>query len=738
MIPTHEITSSQAVDNHIMRSTSNFPDIIAMNNTNTNTHVSTPELTTPNDNFNINDTTAMNNTHTTSNNTNPDISNTSHDALYRNDGTLFLSNDSISDKNEPWGDPLCSKPVNTIRVYFQNIHGILYQKSWNKWKEIVDMLHQQEVDVAGFVETNINWSPTNCSTARSILRTRNKNSVMKTTNSDDPTISIYQPGGMNLILQNNIIGAIDSSGNDARGLGRWSFSIINGKQQHKLVLITAYRLSQDTIPGDDTIYAQQYRILRRQQIHNPKPKKIFDDDLCKQLNRWSQLKYDILLMIDANTDTHDRQLQRIMNSANLYDILSAKHGLHSPPTYVRGTKTIDHIFGTKRVVAAVRKCGLRVFNADIMSDHRALWLDLDIKHILSQTLQSLHQRKSIPTTKNKKWSISARKHTSTILYNRLVPTDIEQLFTDIENEVPRSILIDKLEQIDNTIYHAMISSVKLNTKQCSWWSPKLHHAMLVNKYWLLRKTKIVTGISISTPMNTILSLLPPRTIMPNVLQQSSLTKNIKNATQSIRAIKLNDKQHRQQFLTSKSLQYKLQNDTKLAHKINNLQKSEIMPAVYRKIKAYLNPTTYNHLHFVDINSPTGPVRVTKKEQLEQTLLNHHKAHFSQAKNTPLAHNDVIQRFGLATDTEHASNFRQGDNIELTYWTDPTIKSFLTSLMPNANDPPQIDTHITVEDVKHGFKIWREATSTSPSGRKLPLYKIWLQPDETHPDTMPGG
>ena len=151
-------------------------------------------------------------------------------------------------------------------------------------------------------------------------------------------------------------------------------------------------------------------------------------------------------MIDANTTTNDRQLLRIMNSAQLYDVLSAKHGLHSPPTYVRGTKTIDYILGTKRVVEAVRKCGIRPFNSDLISDHRALWLDLDIKYILRQNSQSMFQRKSIPTSKNKKWSIAARKHISNMLYTKNVPKDIENLFSDINNKVPRHILIDKLEK----------------------------------------------------------------------------------------------------------------------------------------------------------------------------------------------------------------------------------------------------------------------------------------------------
>ena len=206
---------------------------------------------------------------------------------------------------------------------------------------------------------------------------------------------------------------------------------------------------------------------------------------------------------------------------------------------------------------------------------------------------------------------------------------------------------------------------------------------------------------------------------------------------AIREIKLNDKQHQQQFLNSKSIQYKLKNNTKQAYNVNNMQKSELMPDVYRKIKAYLNPTTFNHLHFVDKKSPASTVRVTKREQLKKTLLNHHKTHFSQAKDTPLAQNDVIRCFGLATDTTHASQFRKGDKLELKFWTDPLIKLFITFLLPYDDDTPPIDTTLTVDNVKQGFKIWREATSTSPSGRKLPLYKIWLQPNVEHPDTMIG-
>ena len=55
-----------------------------------------------------------------------------------------------------------------------------------------------------------------------------------------------------------------------------------------------------------------------------------------------------------------------------------------------------------------------------------------------------------------------------------------------------------------------------------------------------------------------------------------------------------------------------------------------------------------------------------------------------------------------------------------------MRTLLANLQPKLLDPPEINTEITLENVKTGFRIWKERTSTSPSGRKLPLYKIWLK------------
>ena len=89
-------------------------------------------------------------------------------------------------------------------------------------------------------------------------------------------------------------------------------------------------------------------------------------------------------MMDANTSILDGKLQKIIRSAQLYDLLAARHGVNSSNTYVRGTQTIDCIFGTAKVHKSLRHAGMLPFNHGVVSDHRALWVDLDIRRYLNQ------------------------------------------------------------------------------------------------------------------------------------------------------------------------------------------------------------------------------------------------------------------------------------------------------------------------------------------------------------------
>ena len=49
-----------------------------------------------------------------------------------------------------------------------------------------------------------------------------------------------------MLVLNKPIGAIANTGIDQRGLGRWSYVILNGRKNVQIAIVTAYRVCQDS------------------------------------------------------------------------------------------------------------------------------------------------------------------------------------------------------------------------------------------------------------------------------------------------------------------------------------------------------------------------------------------------------------------------------------------------------------------------------------------------------------
>ena len=114
-------------------------------------------------------------------------------------------------------------------------------------------------------------------------------------------------------------------------------------------------------------------------------------------------------MIGANSSILDNRLQKIVQSGQLYDLLASNNGVNSPNTYIRGTNTIEYIFGTTNVRALLKNSGILPFNKGIISDHRALWIDLNISALFKYQLNEVYIRPPQMTNKNVKWKKLARQ-----------------------------------------------------------------------------------------------------------------------------------------------------------------------------------------------------------------------------------------------------------------------------------------------------------------------------------------
>jgi len=116
--------------------------------------------------------------------------------------------------------------------------------------------------------------------------------------------------------------------------------------------------------------------------------------------------------------------------------------------------------------------------------------------------------------------------------------------------------------------------------------------------------------------------------------------------------------------------------------------------------------------------------------MEEALFEHHANHFNQAEGTPYTKPDMTNAFGVNGDSNLAEEFRNGTlDLDKILPQDTYEREYMKRLFPTQDYPPTIDTEIRMSDVKKGFSIWKERTSTSPMGRVLSLYKMWLQVDD---------
>ena len=64
----------------------------------------------------------------------------------------------------------------------------------------------------------------------------------------------YLPGDTSTTILGKWVSRILQSTEDSSNMGHWSAVQLQGKQQGKILFISAYRVSQNTLPGSQTAY----------------------------------------------------------------------------------------------------------------------------------------------------------------------------------------------------------------------------------------------------------------------------------------------------------------------------------------------------------------------------------------------------------------------------------------------------------------------------------------------------
>jgi len=172
--------------------------------------------------------------------------------------------------NVPWGDIWSlNSPKHTFRVFSKNTGTI--NPSNLDMHAIATELQKLGASVFAAQETNIHWDPATTHQIYMQCRQAASHVFLATSCSQEPSSDWYKPGGTLLMALGPCTSRIVSRGSDL-ALGRWLFTEFAGKDNFRLVVVSAYRVChQQFDAASNTASAQQIRLLQNSGAINPQP-----------------------------------------------------------------------------------------------------------------------------------------------------------------------------------------------------------------------------------------------------------------------------------------------------------------------------------------------------------------------------------------------------------------------------------------------------------------------------------
>ena len=262
-----------------------------------------------------------------------------------------------------------------IRLGFQNTNS-LQKPITNKIPEEIEVVQNLGIDICGYAETNRPWTLQNkANFDTNMRRLFNNQTHTQYAALPAPHGTEYQPGGVLQTINGSAVGRITQSGSDQ--YGRYVYHAIRGRRDEGILVITAYRVCQESLGGvgPNTAYMDQYTAMVGNGKRNPRPRKLILRDLLELIREKRQEGYRPILMLDANGSTFtDKDFRQFQQDALLEDPFYDKFN-EMPRTYARGSRRIDYILMDAGLTPAIKGIGYLGSHMAVFSDHSMAWCD---------------------------------------------------------------------------------------------------------------------------------------------------------------------------------------------------------------------------------------------------------------------------------------------------------------------------------------------------------------------------
>ena len=288
-------------------------------------------------------------------------------------------------------------------------------------------------------------------------------------------------------------GRIMNSRSDAQG--RWSWQKMLGKEGEIILIISAYRVSQKSLPGPMTAYTQQYHMLLDKDNTNPQPQTQFIKDLIPFIQQARKRQEQIIIALDANEEIlpEDQPIPKhsilyLVQATGLQDVYTTQHDVMEDTSRKSNTK-INHVLISLDLQVAVKHSGFLQWNQVMESDHRTGFVDFDELELFGENIEDKTHNASRPLSTD---------------YPDLIDKYLQLLWTKIKarrlthgiaklQAIPAKGWREQHEKRYNRVDDKLTGIIKWAEKQCvpksthpSIWSTKLEAATRAIRYWNMR------------------------------------------------------------------------------------------------------------------------------------------------------------------------------------------------------------------------------------------------------------
>lgn len=695
---------------------------------------------------------------------------------------------------DSWGRSIpVIDPSKVFRLFLQNPNGLRLSGATYALQHDLRLCNDYGAAAICLPETNVNWDmPTLRSTFSHLCHTTWRNSTYSASKPPEEFLSSRQPGGTATVVCDNWTSRVIDRGEDPLGLGRWSYVSLRGKGTTKVSIVSAYNATSSH--GDTTNFQQQQRVLSRLHRDNGRnipaqPRRQFILDF----QAWLEMKiaegHELIIGMDANdtynpdssgishplpyspdiptvSSTHDGKLCTLIASCGLKDPLALQHCSRPfPASHIRGTKRIDFLLVTPRLVPAVLSSGSLACHSLFHSDHRASFMDFDSLLLFADPAYEIappsYRRLQLadPRLKNQYRDVLHNQLQYPKVYDKVQHLqEVTESGTWTEEHTKEYQKLDKLIT-DSMLYAERNTGRKVSTRY--EWSPTLKKAVQTFRYWQLRYRQ-ARHLGISLPK--LQSLQEQAGLTAEEVQVESVPEILKWLQLAADALRQNLRRHtelRNTHLEDLAEAIVLDRSPGLVHEsvahikdervttqIKQLLKREHMCRMFRKIKRILKPEVKQGLSCVDVPDPSSgneshgdPSQpktwsglwrsVTRPNDIASVIKELNRAQYHQAHGTPFGSGPVAGVLGRRGDTTNANSLLAGSVPQSLSSADslPETKCILDTIATAYPSVQEEEVGVSQDEFISAYSVAKASTSSSPSGWHVGHYKAVTKEDD---------